>query len=79
MHIYGLQTFIATSQDDYIEKAIAWQSNLEELNGWRQRMRKNMPLMQDSSGVADLLDKALRKAWQIYCAGQSAQSFTVEE
>lgn len=79
MHIYGLQTFIATSRDDYIEKAIARQSNLEELNGWRQTMRQNMPLKQDGFDVSAPLEKALRKAWEIYCAGQPAQSFTVEE
>jgi len=79
LSIYGLQTFIATSQEDYIEKAIAWQSNLEELNGWRQRMRQQMPLKQDGFDASAPLEKALRKAWEIYCAGQPAQSFTVEE
>jgi len=79
MHIYGLQTFIATSQQDYIEKAIAWQTRLQELDGWRQSMRKNMPVKQDGFDVADLLDKALRNAWWIHCAGKPAQSFTIEE
>lgn len=79
MHIYGLQPFVATSQQDYIEKAVAWQSNLQELDGWRQSMRKNMPIKQDGFDVAAPLEKALRKAWQIHCSGHAAQSFTVEE
>ena len=79
LSIYGLQTFIATSQQDYVEKAIAWQSNLDELDSWRQATRKNMPLKADGFDFAAPLEKALRQAWQIYCAGQPAQSFTVEE
>ncbi|MDI3363018.1 methyltransferase regulatory domain-containing protein [Lelliottia sp. V89_10] len=79
MHIYGLQPFVATSQQDYVERAVGWQNRLQELNDWRQSMRKNMPLKQDGFDVAAPLEKALRKAWEIYCSGQPAQSFTVEE
>lgn len=79
MHIYGLQQFIASSQDDYVEKAVAWQHNLHELNGWRQSMRNNMPVKQEGFNAAVPLENALIRAWEIYCAGKPAQSFTVAD
>lgn len=79
MHIYGLQTFIANSKDDYVEKAIYWQAHLDELNAYRLNMRQNMPVKQTDFNAAELFEKALRQAWQLHCAGLPAQSFTVEE
>ncbi|OOB84653.1 hypothetical protein BZY71_23710 [Leclercia adecarboxylata] len=79
MHIYGLQSFIASSQKEYVEKAVAWQGNLHELDRWRQNMRSNIPTHDTGFNVAAPLEKGLRKAWQNYCAGLPAQSFTVEE
>lgn len=79
MHIYGLQSFVASNQRDYVEKAVAWQGNLQELDNWRQNMRNNIPTNDGGFNVAAPFEKVLRKAWQIYCAGLPAQSFTVEE
>jgi len=79
MHLYGLQNFIAINQKDYVKKAVAWQSNLLELNDWRQNMRNNMSTNDIGKNVAAPFEKVLRKAWQIYCAGLPAQSFTVTE
>ncbi|AXX02557.1 methyltransferase regulatory domain-containing protein [Cronobacter sakazakii] len=79
MHIYGLQSFIVGSQDEYLEKAVWWQSNLDELNALRQNMRDNIPMQQPGFNAAAPLEKALRQAWHLYCAGLPAQSFTVEE
>lgn len=79
MHIYGLQSFIASNQKEYVEKAVAWQSNLQELDRWRQNMRNSIPTHDAGFNVAAPLEKVLRQAWQNYCAGLPAQSFTVEE
>jgi len=79
MHIYGLQSFIANSQKEYVEKAVAWQSNLHELDRWRQSMRNTIPTHDAGYNVAAPLEKVLRQAWQNYCAGVPAHSFTVVE
>lgn len=79
MHLYGLQMFIASNQKDYVKKAVAWQSNLLELNDLRQNMRNYMSTNDSGINVAAPFEKVLRKAWQIYCAGLPAQSFTVTE
>lgn len=79
MRIYGLHTFIACSKDDFIEKAVAWQNRLQELDYWRQNMRRNMPVKQEGFNAAIPLEKALVRAWEIYCAGEPTQSFTVNE
>lgn len=79
MHIYGLQSFVVASQEEYLEKAVWWQNNLDELNDRRQNMRSNIPIQKPGFNPAAPLEKALRQAWQFYCAGLPAQSFTVDE
>lgn len=68
----GLEDFAAHSQDEYIEKAKYWASNLERLGGIRRGLRdrlKNSVLMDEVGFVRDFED-AFRRCWHEWCARQ---------
>ncbi len=76
MHIYGLDEFVAESQQDYFDKAVSWQTRLETLNALRQNMRSTIP-QQGQSNVAIPFQQALREAWRKWCADEALCSFRV--
>lgn len=76
MHIYGLDEFVAESQQDYFDKAVRWQTQLETLNALRQNMRSTIPT-QGQSNVAIPFQQALRQAWRKWCADEAPHSFRV--
>lgn len=78
MNSYGLSQFIAMSQDEYVEKALSWQDNVEELNAIRLSMRSRIPGNDGATfNAAEYFEKALRQAWERYCDGMDAQSFVI--
>ncbi|HCM9242758.1 TPA: methyltransferase domain-containing protein [Enterobacter bugandensis] len=76
MHIYGLDEFVAESQQDYFDKAVSWQTRLETLSALRQNMRSTIP-PQGQSNVAIPFQQALREAWRKWCADEAPRSFQV--
>ncbi|MFY9995317.1 MAG: methyltransferase regulatory domain-containing protein [Leclercia sp.] len=80
MYTYGLEQFIAVDAVDYINKALYWSGNIEELSAIRMGMRDKIPTKHTSGfNVAATFEKALRTAWGLYCSGEAPQSFVVKK
>ncbi len=74
----GLEAFIASSSADYVDKAIAWASRLDELNRYRQSMRSKFQQV-EANGVtpATYIEETLRTVWRDYCDGKPNQSHSI--
>jgi len=62
----GLTEFIADNRDEYIQRAVYWSQNLDQLNDIRMGLRQRMlesPLC-DAKGFSVHLLHELRKVWQ---------------
>lgn len=80
MYTYGLEQFIAVDKEDYINKALFWAKNIEELSVIRAGMRNRIPTKQSSGfNVAATFEQALRMAWELYCRDEAPRSFVVEQ
>ncbi|MCW2485603.1 methyltransferase regulatory domain-containing protein [Candidatus Symbiopectobacterium sp. NZEC127] len=73
----GLNGFVATSKADYVTKAVAWSTRLDELNQYRQEMRSKFERPKpDGITPATHFEEMLRAVWQDYCENTPAQSRT---
>lgn len=74
----GLEAFIASSSADYVDKAIAWASRLDELNRYRQSMRSKFQQV-EANGVtpATYIEETLRTVWRDYCDEKPNQSHSI--
>lgn len=80
MRSFGLDEFVVTDEQRYIETALYWRDHFAELNAIRQSMRGRIPTENDKDfNVAATFDRALREAWGLYCRGEAPRSMLVEE
>jgi predicted O-linked N-acetylglucosamine transferase (SPINDLY family) len=79
MNQVGLDNFVAGNPDEYLNLALYWSQNLDEL----ATIRKGLPerLLSSHAGrprvVADHIESAFRSMWRRWCGGLPAQSFAV--
>lgn len=72
-------SFVAYTENDFIEKAKYWSQNVQELNVLRHQFR-DLIINGDKlkpENVARGVEQALTIMWQRFCAGQLSQSFSV--
>lgn len=80
LHGYGLQEFVAESEEDYVGKAVGWNEDLARLNTLRMGLRDVMAIGDgQQQSIATLFEKTLRESWQRWCAGVPVQSFTLND
>ncbi|WP_050570361.1 methyltransferase regulatory domain-containing protein [Dickeya chrysanthemi] len=80
MRVLGLDEFIAQSDDELIVKAQHWSHSLDKLNKIRSEMRGVMAARINSVDSPSIyFEKAMRRAWEIYCAGERPHSFTIDK
>ncbi len=78
MGAYKLEQFIAADEQDYINKAISWGERIPELAAIRRGMRAQIPVENEAGyNVAANFEKALRKAWQMYCRGEEPRELLI--
>ncbi len=73
LHGIGHPEWIATTEEEYIEIAVALASNLEALAEIRAKLRSEMqasPLM-DEKGFAKAVEAAYRQMWEGFAVGRS--------
>jgi len=75
----GLEEFIASDEDDFVQKGLRWANDLSSLAslraGLRERFAKSaigQPVL-----VAEGLEQAFRIMWQRWCNGLPAEPFDV--
>jgi predicted O-linked N-acetylglucosamine transferase (SPINDLY family) len=71
--------WIAGSIDDYIERAVGFAGDLDQLEALRRELRPRMlasPLM-DAKGYTRALERAYRIMWKRYCEGKIPERFDV--
>ncbi len=77
----GLERFVVTSQDEFVERGIALANDRAALaeirGGLRERCRQSTAFQ--PARVAHSVSDAFRLAWQRWCADQPAGSFAVPE
>lgn len=78
----NLEQFLVKDVTDYIQQAIAWSTNLEELQACRteilSRPEKAAKILEENPAERTL-NLALRMAWQRWCTGLPAASFRLPE
>jgi predicted O-linked N-acetylglucosamine transferase (SPINDLY family)/predicted O-methyltransferase YrrM len=80
MRHLGLNDFIATSEDEYIEKAIAFDKQYEYLNTIRLTMRDRLKeIEQRVERPSWYFEQMLEKAWQQYEKGLPPDSIILSE
>ncbi|WP_027711673.1 methyltransferase regulatory domain-containing protein [Dickeya chrysanthemi] len=80
MRVLGLDAFIAQSDDELIAKAQHWSHSLDKLNKIRSEMRGVMAAKINSVDSPSIyFEKAMRRSWEIYCAGEKPYSFTIDK
>jgi predicted O-linked N-acetylglucosamine transferase (SPINDLY family) len=75
----GLEGFIASDADDFVQKGLFWSTEIAALADVRQGLRERWlksPLRQPET-IASGLDAALRHMWRRWCQEQPAQSFSI--
>jgi predicted O-linked N-acetylglucosamine transferase (SPINDLY family) len=74
----GLHAFIATTQDDYLERAIRWSSRIPRLAEIRASLRGRVAVgLSDARRVVDGLEVALHGMWRRWCHGLPRESFNI--
>ena len=66
----GLDNLIASTEDEYIQKAKILASDIAWLDNFRKTSRENLLnslLIQDKEGFATAVENAYERAWQEYC------------
>lgn len=75
----GLEAFIASDAEDFVQKGLSWAKDLPALaevrNGLRSRFEQSD--VRHPKIVAKSLDIALRTMWQRWCAEMPPEAFTV--
>jgi protein O-GlcNAc transferase len=66
LSVLGLEAWIASSPEDYIERAVALASQPDSRRGLRERMRAS-PLMDEARFARDM-EALYRQAWRAWCA-----------
>lgn len=80
LHGYGLDEFVAESEEEYVSKAVGWSDDLARLNTLRMGLRDVMAIGDgQQKSIATLFEKTLRESWQRWCAGVPVQSFTLND
>lgn len=78
MRILGLDEFIARDDDELVEKARYWNRSLDKLSEIRAGMRSIMTTKISAVDSPSIyFEKAMRQAWQIYCAGDAPKAFSI--
>ena len=74
-------SFIAHSENEFIEKTKSWSQNPQKLNELRHQFREQMinGNKLKPENVARGLEKALKMMWQRFCSGSAVESFKVME
>ncbi|MEZ5278015.1 MAG: tetratricopeptide repeat protein [Opitutaceae bacterium] len=69
LRVIGLEDLAATNKDDYIERAVAAASNLDQLSAWRPVLRLRVePLLGDGTEFTRELETQLLAVWREWCA-----------
>lgn len=70
----GLSDLIASSEEEYAQKAVILAHDLDRLIDLRKNLRKQLEssAMMNEIGFARSMEKAYRQMWQIYCEKGSA-------
>ncbi|GAB2909354.1 O-linked N-acetylglucosamine transferase family protein [Paralcaligenes ginsengisoli] len=81
MSQFGLNDFVAGTQDEYVDKALAWSMKRPELAALRTDIRGRIERSSSSAKglVTQGLEAALRQMWQCWCDGRPPESFEVQE
>jgi predicted O-linked N-acetylglucosamine transferase (SPINDLY family) len=75
----GLEQYIATDKDDYVNKAVALAADIPALTTLRAGLRdrcSESPMFRPDV-VAASMSRALRVMWRRWCEGAPAESFEV--
>ena len=75
----GRPEWIASTEDEYVAKAVALAADPSRLVAMRPELRAQVeasPLM-DEAGFADALERAYRAMWRRWCAGQSPEALSI--
>ncbi|WP_051434564.1 FkbM family methyltransferase [Desulfonatronum lacustre] len=75
----GLDDLVAGSLDEYVRIAVDLAKDTSRLSRLRSeiRPRLNMSPLRDEPEFTRTVEKALRKMWEIYCAGEEPRVFEV--
>jgi len=75
----GLEEFIASDEDDFVQKGLRWAGNLAALAGLRSELRERFAksTIGQPAVVANGLERAFRIMWLHWCAGLPAAEFDV--
>lgn len=75
----GLAAFVARSEDEYVEKAVAWSKRTDELAalraGLREQVRKSP--IGDHKAYVRMVEIAYREMWRRWCIGLPPAPFEV--
>lgn len=72
----GLQAFVASTKEEFLQKGLYWASHIDELAELRAGMRArcaHSPVFRPDV-IAEGLSRALRIMWQRWCAGEAPAS-----
>ncbi|MFD2112986.1 tetratricopeptide repeat protein [Thiorhodococcus fuscus] len=77
----GLPKLIAKSEDDYVRIAVDLAADRERLGALRAGLRTRLEQspLRDEVGFTRTLERALRRMWQIWCAGGEPRVFDISE
>ncbi|MDP2001014.1 MAG: tetratricopeptide repeat protein, partial [Rhodoferax sp.] len=80
MHHLGLDGFIATSIEEFVEKGCYWAANTEELSTLRQsmRIRFNESALGQHRAFSDNFEAMLRAMWSGWCNDLPIESLQIE-
>ena len=79
MRILGLDDFIATEEDEFVQKALYWRQSLEKLSDVRAGIRGRIAARMNSVLSPSIyFERAIRNAWQIYCEGKEPRTFSID-
>ncbi|RTZ47576.1 methyltransferase domain-containing protein [Candidimonas sp. SYP-B2681] len=79
MKAVGLEAFIASSSDEYVDLAVKWSHSVDELARIRAGYRPESSGRVDPSvQAAFFFEAAMREAWRRFCLGLDRASFSIE-
>ncbi|RNM07773.1 methyltransferase regulatory domain-containing protein [Dickeya undicola] len=79
MRILGLDDFISTTEDEFVQKALYWRQSLEKLSEIRAGIRGRIASRMNSVLSPSIyFECAIRNAWQIYCEGNEPRTFRID-
>lgn len=80
MYSLGLPQFVAENVDEYVNIAVQWADNKQELNKIRQSLRSRMNIQSDTKQqIGNMVEEMFRTCWKIYCDGKQPESFSIGE